>query len=423
MKKTFTINIAGYPFTIDEDAYTLLNDYLKTIEHAFAKVEDSIELINDIETRVAELLMQCTDNGSKIITLADVEGVIARVGKPEEMIEEIDSIHIDGNDETEVEIEQETTATPPPYVPKMPPQQKKLYRDPQNAMLGGVCSGLAWYLGWDVTWVRLIVVGLTILSYMTVGLIYLVLWIVVPQARTPFERMQMMGEQPTMENIGKTVTDTFKEDQGERVTPPQTNAPQAADTLAFIFSILAKALIILGLIVAIPILFALLLGLVGAIFFFLMWGTTLLFGTGLPFDSPEFEDPFITKVVFWGVVCGIGWIITLGLPLYTLVRKGINREYHLSSGSKKGMMVAWVIGFVIAAFATGMVINSVFRHDVEVANQRSEERIRRFEENEANGGFEISETTEGVVEISDSTAVAVDSAATGETASVENSGH
>ena len=79
MKKTFNINIAGFAFVIDEDAYTLLNDYLKTIEHAFRNVDGSAELINDIEGRIAELLIQASEDGSAIITLADVEQVIARV--------------------------------------------------------------------------------------------------------------------------------------------------------------------------------------------------------------------------------------------------------------------------------------------------------------------------------------------------------
>ena len=60
MKKTFTINVAGFPFTIDDDAYTLLNDYLDTLEHAFARQDDTRELVSDIESREAELLLECT---------------------------------------------------------------------------------------------------------------------------------------------------------------------------------------------------------------------------------------------------------------------------------------------------------------------------------------------------------------------------
>lgn len=359
MKRTISINISGFPFTIDEDAYTLLHDYLKTIEHALSGVEGSSELLNDIESRVAELLLLSSENGERIITLADIDKVIARIGTPEEMVEADESICIDKNDE-EVIINDETRTTPPPYIPPLPPLSRKLYRDPMNAMLGGVCSGIAWYLGWDVTWVRLLVVALTILTSGTMAVVYLILWIVVPEARTPLERMQMMREQTTMQNIGRTVTDTFREDKGEKVDPQPTNAPQAAGTLANIFSILAKACIIIGLVVAVPILCSLVLGLVGAVFFFLMWGTTLLFGTGLPFDSPEFDDPFVTRIVFWGVLCGVGWILTIAIPLYLLVMKGLKRNKKLNSSTKKGLWIVWIIGFLTAACSTGMVINSVF---------------------------------------------------------------
>ncbi|MDE6444767.1 MAG: PspC family transcriptional regulator, partial [Muribaculaceae bacterium] len=107
MKKTFSINIAGFPFIIDEDAYTLLNDYLKTIEHAFSRQEDAREIVSDIEGRVAELLMEQVAEGSQIITINQVEEVITRIGKPEDMLEE---------DETTIfsETSNFTGPTPPP---------------------------------------------------------------------------------------------------------------------------------------------------------------------------------------------------------------------------------------------------------------------------------------------------------------------
>lgn len=363
MKKTFNINVAGFPFVINEDAYNLLSDYLNTIEHAFKHVDGASELVNDIESRVAELLLASTEDGNAIITLADVEQLIARVGKPEEFVEEASFTMEDreGHSET-IEVESERT-TPPPYIPPIPTPQKRLFRDPQNAMLGGVCSGLAWYLGWDVTWVRLLFVALTICSYATVGIVYLVLWIVVPEARTPLQRMQMMGEQPTMENIGRTVTDSFKEEQGANVNSQPTSAPPAAGFLTNTFSLLAKIIIICGLIIGIPLLIALALGLLGAIFFMIMWGATLIFGNGMPFDEPTFNSPFVSQIVFWGVLCGIGWIITIALPLFSLIRKGLHYN-PLSRQVKIFLNILWVIGFIMAAITTGMVITTVNQQEL-----------------------------------------------------------
>lgn len=88
MKKTFNINVAGYPFVIDDDAYNLLNDYLDTIEHAFSSYEDSGELISDLESRIAEILLEYTAEGSPIINAQQVEELIARVGKPEDILDD-----------------------------------------------------------------------------------------------------------------------------------------------------------------------------------------------------------------------------------------------------------------------------------------------------------------------------------------------
>jgi len=82
MKKTFNINVAGFPFIIDDDAYTLLDNYLQTIENAFAGNDETRELANDIESRVAELLMERTSTNSPIVSVADVEEVISSVGQP-----------------------------------------------------------------------------------------------------------------------------------------------------------------------------------------------------------------------------------------------------------------------------------------------------------------------------------------------------
>lgn len=125
MKKTFNINVAGFPFTIDDDAYTLLSDYLDTIEHAFAKQDDSRELVNDIESRIAELLLEQTSSGSAIVTAQDVEQVIRRVGQPEEMIEEDETISIDSE-----KMEYKETVTPPPLHSSIAETEEKIIPRP-----------------------------------------------------------------------------------------------------------------------------------------------------------------------------------------------------------------------------------------------------------------------------------------------------
>ena len=247
MKKTFNINVAGFPFIIDDDAYTLLDNYLQTIENAFAGNDETRELANDIESRVAELLMERTSTNSPIVSVADVEEVISRVGQPEEIMEEDETISIKtpGGDNAAKE-DAKNAATPPPYIPPVTPIKKKLFRDPQNTMIGGVCSGLAWYLNMDPTIVRLLTVLITMVSMFSGAIAYLILMLVVPEAKTPLERMQMMGEEPTVKNIGKTVTDNFRDDNTS-ASPQKTAQPSSfAATTTTVLGILANILLTLS---------------------------------------------------------------------------------------------------------------------------------------------------------------------------------
>lgn len=357
MKKTFNINLAGFAFTIDEDAYSLLHDYLNTIEHAFSKEEDSKEISLDIEARVAELLMEKTTSGSPIVTIRDVEEVIERVGKPEEMIEE-DSISLSSEDGETVNFrKEERIITPPPYIP---PVKKKLFRDPQNSMLGGVCSGLAHYMNLDPTVVRLATVLLTVLSVSTVAIVYIVLWIVVPEARTPLERMQMLGEAPTMENIARTVTDNYKEENG---TAPQPGGSGFGANLASFFGVCAKILIIIGLIIGIPILIGLGLGLLGCLFALIIFCTGMgevMFGGTVPEWYAEAGN-----IPVWGVLCGIGWILVLAIPLYVLVMLGIKKnKAHFSKSTRLTMIVVWILGFILAGISAGRIVSLSEEQDI-----------------------------------------------------------
>lgn len=386
MKKTFNINVAGYPFVIDEDAYQLMKEYLNTIENAFKATPDNSELVNDIESRIAELLLEISLNGSHIITLDDVETIIARIGQPEEMIENDEYISInEENDSTghvneEVKEEIRETSTTSETRNKNPFYNKKLYRDPVNGMLGGVCSGLSWYLGWDVTWIRILVIALTICSFSTVAIVYAILWVVVPAAETPLQRMQMMGEEPTMENIGKTVTDTFMDDQGIRESQARqtTKAPQAVSSLASGASLIVKILIIAGLIIACPVLLSLVVGLIGCVFFLLMWGSTLLFGCGLPFYSNIENIPDFKWLVLSSTICAISWIITLGIPIGVLVFKGIKPGVKISSSIKRLLILVWILGFIAAGISTGTTVSKSMSVE-ETINTQRKQRIEQRE--------------------------------------------
>ena len=179
MKRTYSINLGGTGFIIDEDAYQRLGNYLDTLTQACAATQDQ-EVAFDIEQRIAEIFSEKYAQGG-IIGLTDVETVIKRMGGPEEIIE-TRRIRQQETEETVTE----TIATPPKV-------KKRLFRDTDNKMLGGVCSGIACYFGIDVVWVRIIAVGLCFLSASTLALVYILLWIIIPAAKTPLQKMQMTG--------------------------------------------------------------------------------------------------------------------------------------------------------------------------------------------------------------------------------------
>lgn len=371
MKKTFNINVAGFPFIIDDDAYTLLDNYLQTIENAFAGNDETRELANDIESRVAELLMERTSTNSPIVSVADVEEVISRVGQPEEIMEEDETISIKtpGGDNAAKE-DAKNAATPPPYIPPVTPIKKKLFRDPQNTMIGGVCSGLAWYLNMDPTIVRLLTVLITMVSMFSGAIAYLILMLVVPEAKTPLERMQMMGEEPTVKNIGKTVTDNFRDDNTS-ASPQKTAQPSSfAATTTTVLGILANILLMIGLVIAVIVLISMVIGLIGCLFALIMFGTSWG-GTLIGENTPGWFEAAGTIPVY-GVLCGIGGILALGIPLYVLVRRGFRKDKaHLTPGVRNTLIALCALGFIMAAVSTGRIIN--------LQSQQEEERWLRQE--------------------------------------------
>jgi len=187
MKKTFTVNIRGIVFHIDEDAYEVLNDYLQSIKQYFAKTEGGDEIISDIETRIAEMLRNSIGDEKQVITLDDIEKVIEVIGQPSEFGGEPE-------DETAWQQKSEKSKT-----------IKRLYRNPDRSILGGVCGGLGAYFHTDPVWFRLAFVIFSLPGLGTPLLIYVILWIVIPEARTVAEKLQMKGEKVNISNIEKSI--------------------------------------------------------------------------------------------------------------------------------------------------------------------------------------------------------------------------
>ena len=421
MKKTININLGGYPFTIDEDAYNLLKDYLDTIRYAFNSADDTEELANDIELRVAELLYEANQNGNRIVTIEQISKVIERIGAPAEIVEIEETVSRDGDKtQTQEEIKVEVPPTPPPFVPnnatysRNPFARKKIFRDPQNAMLGGVCSGLAQYLHIDVTIIRLVVVLLFFLSGTTVAIIYIILWIVVPEARTPYQRMLMTGTDPTMENIGKTVTDSFSEAKPFPVDDDKRNG--FSRFISTVLTVVAKCLVVLCLIIGIPILLALFLVMLACIIAFFVTGPALLGYISLG-DGMVVTDPTDSVAAFYLLMATLGAVITLAIPLYLFARKAFRKNsYNLSPATRRSLLIIWLAGLALTAVFTVKTVRKV-NQMAQIENSSRKQVTIDKEGIEINNGQgqEISIREEGIKVINNGDTITANSVIKSET--------
>lgn len=194
MNKTVNINLAGVFFHIDEDAYLKLQRYLDAIKRSFTDSQGRSEIIADIEARISELFSERVKHDKQVIGIKEVDEIITIMGQPEDYLVD-DEIF---EDEPSPRTDSFRTI-------------KKLFRDTDNSYIGGVSSGLGHYLGIDAIWVRLLWILLTLGSGGTFILVYILFWILVPEAVTTSEKLIMTGEPVNISNIEKKIKKGFDE--------------------------------------------------------------------------------------------------------------------------------------------------------------------------------------------------------------------
>ena len=200
MKKNITINFFGTTYAIDEDAYELLERYISSISSYFSTQEGGEEISEDIERRISELFSELRGNGVESIDITMVRDVIGRIGQVEEIVSDAsEATEGSGSSTTSdglgAQNEQDTI-------------KKKLFRDTHNGVLGGVLSGLACRFSGDVVIWRLIVtLAALATAVLPFVLVYIVLWIIIPEAVTEADFLQMKGKPVTIDSIGEAVID------------------------------------------------------------------------------------------------------------------------------------------------------------------------------------------------------------------------
>ena len=207
MKRNFSINLFGTLYNIDEDAFELLKQYEDNMRHYFSHEPEGAEICNDIECRVAELLSELKAQGTEAVSIEHVQDIIRRIGDPAEWTDSAEGHEQANPADTGSDSQGETSGEQKGilgFTARL--NGRKLYRDPDNKVLGGVMAGLAQWSGkGDPTLWRIVLVLLLFFSFSIVGIIYLVLWAVIPEARTAEDRLRMRGEDVTPLGVSEEV--------------------------------------------------------------------------------------------------------------------------------------------------------------------------------------------------------------------------
>ncbi len=188
MNKTVSIHLQGVPFIFEEQAYDRLNTYLQQLTQVLQKEEGSDEIIQDIELRMVELIQQQLTPFKQVVELSVIEQIIEKLGQPEDFSDDSAA-----TSETTSTVQEDSI-------------EKRLFRDGDRAMIGGVCAGVAAYFNVDVVIIR----AIYIFTFLTFGigfLFYIVLWAIIPLAKTSSDKLRMKGQHVNIENMKSELGD------------------------------------------------------------------------------------------------------------------------------------------------------------------------------------------------------------------------
>ncbi len=334
MKKTFTINISGTIFYIEEDAYEILQKYLVNLKKHFGSGEEGKEIISDIEARIAEIFSEKSTEEKSVVTIEMVNEIVEIMGTPEDFAEE------EGEDE-------------PVFAEAK--RKRRLYRDPEHRVLGGVCGGLSAYFNMDPVVLRII---FAVLFFVTSGaalLAYLILWIAVPKALNTTQRLEMRGQEATVKNIEKSIKEEVAEvkesykkfKESDSYSKGKKGVEGAGDVVYNIFKVILKVIVvIIGVVLIISGFFGL-LGFIStlAIGYSFVDGWPLIWSPEV--QVPGFFNHFIEPgtVTFGAIAIGL----LVGIPMLAMLFIGTKLVFRYKTNNTAiglSMVGVWLIALV-----------------------------------------------------------------------------
>lgn len=368
MNKTISVNIAGFAFTIEEHAYEKLSRYLESIKKNFKNESDCDEIMADIEARIAELFQEKLTDRKEVIIESDVEYVTSVMGQPEDYVSDETADNFQSKEEPDVNefaddyaefVAAEEVGEDSGYRGE---HRKRLYRDEQGGTVGGVCSGLGWFFGLDPVLIRIGFVLLTILGGSGI-LLYIILWIVIPEARTTAEILEMQGEPVTLDSIKdhvqgmkSSIKDNTK-DTRKKVKRAVDNSVRAGSRVAETFSRFFGVIFVLGGIFAMFVLIIILFG-----------DTGLLPLVG----SEQVEDlQTLLGILYPDGRAGLVFfciVIATIIPIASFIYTGIKMLFRLPHRNKTLGIAISIIWFLAIGTLTltGIELGMNFRNQVEI---------------------------------------------------------
>lgn len=357
MNKTVNINLGGMFFHIDEDAYQKLTRYFDAIKRSLANASGQDEIMKDIEMRIAELFNEKQKVDKQIIGLKELDEVIAVMGQPEDYIIEDDA-----------QTSQTYTSNTSTRI------SKKLYRDTENGIVGGVASGLGHYFGIDPVWIRIVLVLLVFGGFGTGLIAYIILWIVTPAAVTTSEKLEMRGEPVNISNIEKKVREEFDnvsqkiknvdyDKYGNQIKKGAGKVGKTfGDFILSVFNVFAKFLGIILLIIGIATLVILLIGV-------FTLGTNVF----IHFPWQDFIDAGnFTDYPIWSF--GLLMFLAIGIPFFFLTLLGFKllapNMKSIGNIAKYTLLGIWLI-VIALTISIGIKQATAFAFDERVVHKEN----------------------------------------------------
>lgn len=352
MNKTVSINLGGIFFHIEEDAYTRLESYLDSINRHFSHEEGADEILEDIEARVAEMFQETLSQTKRQVVLpSDVSQVIGVMGLPDQF-DEPEAGHAQAHVYEKVSEKENQGGHSTKDIPKGErasnrKKSRRLYRNSEEAFMGGVCAGLSDYFGIeDPIWIRMAFA----VSFFTGGwglLPYILLWSIVPEAKTPAQKLAMRGEPINVSNIEKivkegmdnlktTIEDFSKSENGQKTKfffkqakhEVKKSAPKVFKAGG---SVLKGFMIFLGIVMLISLGTAL-VAIIGSLFAFSKFFVTFIFSSSMPLALVSISASFL-----------------IGIPIlfisYAVLRRSFNVRVQSASWGR-GLGLLWVLSLI-----------------------------------------------------------------------------